>query len=438
MLLIFVVLGVLISVGIGKINSADDQQIVTEEMVRNYYISPASSSNMDNAYLYRQLYEQQLIYNQNTIYMKMNANEVYIGDLQYYISAGKDTDLIGLEMRNILDDSFVMEELQKIWGDKIEAAYIRELLGSWIGDANNVRTSISLAEIPNSEETAYKGEVVGFLIYGLDEENCDQMMQVLRNKIEELSRQYAVEYDSYLCENVVDRVRFTIDTSIAEKQKVNVTNLNNYIVSMNNFEGMLSEQEKAYYKLVYLNEPYTAVPSANSSFKLEMNIVLGGLTALLCWIIVGFVQYLLDGHIKYAEELQRYYGLQVIGRYELDSGSAHGIEKWKKKVVCKKTGSYNNSSYLGAALKLLGDELYLSANLDPRNQELLSALKIENTKLLCGGLLHQDNDSLIKAKEIGNVVFVVNIGRMTYAEMRQELDICKLQNIHVLGTIVLE
>ena len=101
---------------------------------KNYNISKDTKVNMDIAYQYRQLYNKQLEYNQKSIIMQLDPNEVYAGVLEYYISAGNNTGLLSELYQSILNDDDILEELKDASGFKCDTPYIKELISSSSGD----------------------------------------------------------------------------------------------------------------------------------------------------------------------------------------------------------------------------------------------------------------------------------------------------------------
>ena len=110
---------------------------------KDYNISKDTKVNMDIAYQYRQLYNKQLEYNQKSIIMQLDPNEVYAGVLEYYISAENNTELISELYQSILNDDDVLEELKDASGLKCETPYIKELISSEDGNDKDVTINVN-------------------------------------------------------------------------------------------------------------------------------------------------------------------------------------------------------------------------------------------------------------------------------------------------------
>ena len=89
----------------------------TEETIEEEYQPEVSTEeNMKLAAQYRRLYEQQMDYNQHSIVMQMNPNQVYEGTLTYYLAAGEQTELLSQLYMNLIDDQTVLAEVKAAAG----------------------------------------------------------------------------------------------------------------------------------------------------------------------------------------------------------------------------------------------------------------------------------------------------------------------------------
>ena len=128
-LIVAIVIGAILGAGLYVVKNHQQQaeQAAQEaELLKNdedeafdekdYNISKDTKVNMDIAYQYRQLYNKQLEYNQKSIIMQLDPNEVYAGVLEYYISAGNNTGLLSELYQSIMNYDDILEELNDASG----------------------------------------------------------------------------------------------------------------------------------------------------------------------------------------------------------------------------------------------------------------------------------------------------------------------------------
>ena len=90
--------------------------------VEDYQPDEDTEANMKLAAQYRKFYDQQMDYNEHSIVMQMNPNQVYEGTLTYYLAAGKQTERLAQLFTDIVNDPAVLTELKDAAGLDCEAS----------------------------------------------------------------------------------------------------------------------------------------------------------------------------------------------------------------------------------------------------------------------------------------------------------------------------
>ena len=411
-LIVMLVLGAVLGGAFGKSGEAGTPVTVTEEMVRGYSIPNQVKANMEKAAIWRNFYAQQQDYNQNSLFMKMNANSAYIGSLQYYVEAGNETEMAGIALEEILNEG--------------EEKYVLELISAWTGDSDKDSDSTVSTDVNvTASLEEHTGVLVNYKIYGLDQDSCSRLMDVIRNRVQQLSESYGQTYEGFICRKVADRISANL--------------LCAYQNDLVNIENMFTPQQWDYYKLVYLHEPFVERTVADEETKTGRLIGTGMLIGLILWLLYCLVRYLTDKHIKYAQEVQSYFGLPLVGRYRDEDKPVQGVEKLQERVTARKYGDCIGKEYLVCALNLLERPLFLSGDFQEASVEkLLKDIAAHVTGNGCGDLLRRDSTALQKAKEAGNIILFLKKGSATHTGLKKELELCHLQGISVAGVVVVE
>lgn len=401
---------------------------VTEEDIRNYKISSSARAQMDSAYNYRQLYENQMVYMQNSVLMKLDSNSVSNGNLAYYIAAGASTGWLGSSIGNLIYDSELLEQLKEVTGCSDEA-YIREIFGCNIVNPTNADGTVA---------SVIESQNIYFWFKCSDDAVCEQMMEAVKGKVPELWSSLTEDNPEFIIQLVDESVTSAIDTDVRTQQTANADLLSGYLTSMTKGEADFEGKELAYYDVVYRGKDAASAGGKVTLKDTVLWMLVGAVLAFLCWAGYYLVRYLMDKHIKYAEEMKRYYGLHLIGRYRPADHPVKGIEKWQEKVVCKSAGSCCAQSYLEETLALLDGDLFLAGSRDEAGTARIMEELSNGEKIVCGNLLQYDSASVKEAKRTGQVILFVKIGNNTHMEIRRELDICRLYCINVVGAVVVE
>lgn len=467
-LVIVTVLGLLIGVGIymTKSSSASKPEVPGTETAGEDMETAATAefddtviANMEMAYKYRNLYERQVDYNQNSVLMRLDPNQVYSGTLRYYVAAGNNTEMVSQLYQNLLADQSVIKEIGDGAGLDCDERYIKELIS--VGVVDNGKLTVNYHGAAEDGEGTYEALQSKTISYGVvysDQETCEKMLDIIREKVASLDQECRDKYGDYVLETVFEGTQFGINAGYLTTQKNNLDMESAHLSNIIRLESAFTDDELPYYKAVYLGregsagnkkesgteegvpEEGEALPVIQPKDTVSRWIFVGVLLAVACWAGFYLIKYLLDRHIKYAEEVQNYYGLHLIGRYQEDGKTVNVIERLREKAVNKNAGSYCSREYIASAINLLDmNSLLLVGDLeDEETSGLMQFVQRLCQKAECGSMMQNDSNALELAKGKNGIILFIKKGVSTYSEIQRELEICSLQNLHVAGAVVVE
>lgn len=426
----------------------------TEEFDESTYdISDDVEANMELAYQYCQMYRKQLEYNQKSIIMQLDPNAVYMGELKYYLSAGADTGLVSALYQNILSDKDLLTELQQVSGLDCEVPYMKELISSDISRENDSSVNINnlLSDITDSMASVTKNAFVIYQVISTNEDSCERMIQVLREKVQQLNEECADNYENFRAIEVNDAVRKVTDNSYLNLQKNNVDQLNTYLTNVQKLENALTDSEKEYYCKKYLAREYTNENEDQTSITLTVEIepvskvkwiFIGAFLGILFWGCFEFLKYVLDGTIKTGNEAHTLTHLPIIGRHEDLSAEKNKIDRIIGRLQRKVIGVGDSLDYIvSVVMAVKGAEMHCSLCVprEPAETRRITKILAEKCKNLCK-VEYCSNDllSMETTKVSGKEIIVVSTGKTKRSELERELEICYLQHIEILGLIIVE
>ena len=422
-----------------------------EDILKEYQVDPDVKSNMELAYQYRQLYKKQLEYNQKSVIMQLDPNAVYVGELKYYISAGYNTGLVSVLYQNILSDKGLLQELQEASDLDCDASYIKELISCAVNKENDSSISINNVE---EDRDVVKNSFVVYTVVSTSEESCEKMLQVIKEKVALLDQECQDGYDGYSSLEVNDAVRLVTNNDYLNKQKANIDQLNTYLANVQRLEATFAADEQAltYYNKVYLSRSYVTSEEKEEPAEIAPEIVaepesinpikwlvIGIALGVLCWGGYYTFEYLLNGQIKNIKEVKSHYRLPVVGCLLNDVENLKGIDDFLKKQYVKYKGKMDTIEYLSASIESLPQSPILLCG-NSECADIVNVLKNlhQTTGIETGNLVSMDVNVLNRAKQVEGVLLVCQTGVTSYEEIQRELDICRLQNIVVIGLVGIE
>lgn len=405
----------------------------TEEDIRNYSISASVKADMDNAYSYQKLYDTQMEYTENSVYMNLDYSRVYTGALRYvvYVGADASTTSIGWQIVNILSDEETRQQLMEVVGCT-EDAYLREIVGTTLEYPSATAPDGTTVVSSNNLTTS-------FWFYAPDEATGQAMIDIVEEKADTLIEAYLAINEGYTIQKSEESITPQVNTIIRDQQSANTNLLSTYSTSLNKLKGDFTKKQQSYYDVVYLGKEVSQKGVGSAIKYIFAGMCSGVFLGILLWLCYGFLSYLSDRHVKYAGEMRHYYGLRLIGRYWPQELASDKIEKWYENIRSKKLGSSNDENYLASVLQIQGENLCLVGSTEDEIVRTLGEkLTLKNEHAVCGDLLQRSSETLEHAKKADGVVLLVHRGISTYQEIRRELEICSIQEIQVLGAIMIE
>ena len=428
-----------------KVGTENEQTVA--ELKENYQISEDVERNMELAYQYRQLYRKQLEYNQNSPIMQINPSAVYSGELEYYISAGIDTGVVALLYQNILNGSDILSEIKEAADLPYQEQYVRELIECSVERENDATINVN-----NDESLIYKNATVTFSVNASNEEDCQQMLHLIRNEVEKLNQECVENYEEYEMIPINDSVNLVANSDYLSRQKSNTDQLNTYRNTMTTLENAFTEEELVYYNRVYLSRDYVVEEDVEADNMVSKTVVQPESVSWVKSLIIGIflmvfvwgggflVKYLMDNTIKTPGELKTRYRLSMIGLVKSENNFRKGFDGWLFRTQTRTWGTDATLENIGSLISAMDVPAKLLLCMEGDEEKLETAVNklCESTHVLeKAGSLQQNGKLIDGAKEKGGIVFAVTIGGTYYAKLERELELCRIYHLPVKGVVVI-
>jgi hypothetical protein len=449
-LIAVVLLGAVLGAGVAVLRQEESdtvsEQEEREDLIENHIVEDDVRNYMELASEYRRLYAAELDYMQNSIVMQMDASSVARGELSIYLSAGTNTRRITEKYLSLVNDSQLLSEMLEAGQLDCEEKYLKEVFSASAGQEEQAQSSATTIQLllDNGDNTL--NQVITYTLSYPDEAACEQMMQVLRNYVEELDQTFRDTYEGYDFEVISDTVQMTVDSSYLTTQRTSMNAANTYLTNITNLEKNITDSDQQYYEVVYLssieeeesNEAAVPVESSLSKKTLLKWGIVGMAVLVICWGMYFCLAYIFSRSIKTADELNNTYGLPILGKISLDNSRVKGLDKWLLRLQKQRQAPFEKKDFVEDMLRSREEnQVILCGNLeDAAVAEYLQDFGTECPNLEKSMFIHRDQQALVKAKESDGVILFVYAGRTARADVRRELEVCRMQGIPIMGSIV--
>lgn len=418
----------------------------------NAELTDKQLNNVNYVLYYEEQYNNKMDYQQESILMQIDPNNVSVAEASFLIMS---------------DDLEQTYHYEKAYEDFAHSVELQEKLAK---QAGGVLTSYinEIYSVTNSATGKQNGSVtfkVEILHY--DEEVCksllDTVMQYIESKHEEIEKIWGVH------EIVV------LNQSVGKVSSQNIQNLQNNVVldirylqsCAANIKETFTDEEWHYYNLLSnvklqgnLNDNRNeediiteagviTAPKVNVKYVLAVVI----LVALIYSFII-FLLYWLNNKIRATDQFDELYAIPHLGQIpnEHIGKKLFGfVDDWLLTLRCPNRHKLSRDEALiltAATVKMVSKKekeasLYFigcGLNEDVRKdcQKIIDILAEEGVSVCIIDNLFYDVCAREKLESVKSVVLVEKAGSSLYAEIAQELALLKIQEVKVLGGIIIE
>lgn len=398
-------------------------------------------------------------YQEDSVYINLDAYNVNVVKLQYYIDADSVNDnKAGVLMdsyRGYIESNVIVEDMQRTSDIAMDDLYIGELIRFTNYD---IDMEISLQTL-QEQMMRLEGSYDRIMIVNVMGENAKEA-GILADAVEKALTAYGKKLSGQIADHelmLLSRYESVeVDTSVAAEQENLQASIETLQTRLTNATANFTEDQKA-----ALEAEETADVNDEENVSEEQTVTAPGVSKkyVLLGIVLGVVlaviwetlKYILDGRVKSAEELQRMSGIRILGTVRGgDSGKRlfSGIDDRIRSLKERPCGTPEEQMEVLLANIALScrkegiTKVFLtSESMDEdakeKIQALISQLAKNGVEAVYETNIAYNAMSLEHMSKIGNVVIVVKEDHTQYKELEKELSLCMDQEMNVLGAVFL-
>lgn len=429
--------------------------------------------NVEYTLAYEKLFEQRLTYQEESVLMQMDPDQIYKGSVTFHVSS---------EDR---EKSFSIEE---IYEGIIRSAGMSQYVAEKMGIAVFGVTELISIQSVSTSKLEGKDSFTVEVLYS-DEQGCHDMIQAVTEFVDSKKAELEELFGDYVITALQPSYAVLSSSSVLNTQRNylnDLMSLQNTIVSR---KDNFSIEEWQYYDIL-LNGKITelssekvdeAVEAATAekeaielaqaeseadllaiiergvtvSPRISMRyIVLGAILAAFVYAFLLFVVYILNTKLRSTDNLQEIYGIPQFGLIpaQKEQKKPFGfVDEWILSIRNRNKRNFTKeeaSNLINVAVKMSVERevlnmIYLvGCDLKGRTmevcQQLKESLQPDNIQVDILSNVLYDAQAMGKLENAKGAVLVETAQSTLYDEIYQELDLLKRQEIKVLGGIIVE
>ena len=433
---------------------------VEETALEDINLGKDSKRNATAFLQYKQMYAEQIRYNEKAPLMQLDANGFYREVISYYVDNHFSVEYPVMNKNNYI--TAMVEAYQASLRSEEFTARLVEITGI---DENDVSYETERIDCINkygalNTPTDDSG-IMMISVYGRDEQSCRELAELVKESISSGKADVTGKFGEHDITLIEDSCSYISNADLMKYQQDNISKLATYATSLETMKGKLSDEELSYVK-AFENEQEAEeeqeeqeeqevdVPAVTVSKKLIVVGFAGGaILAFFCIVLL----YLLNSRLRLEDHFERIYETKLLGNVIVDND---GKKKWFAFIdrIFYRLRHFNKHyfgeeeavSMIAAGIRIGArkegaSKVYVTgAVLEKEEKSVIEQLKKELKKsgieLVSGKPVLYDAEALEQIAETGFAVLVEQAGVTLYSQVAEELEICAHQGVKVLGAVV--
>lgn len=430
-LIVVGLIGILLGLGVGL--------LMPEPTVDSLEIEKLQLKEIEQYARYQELYEEQVEWEQESVYLNIDPHNAYTGNIRYYLTLKEsDCAVVSQLYATILNNNEVYESLIEASGLNCSLRAVQELVWiscSSIDTQDQLSISGDLSQEAQLTVSVNPAQTVQVTIGATapSEEACQVMLELLDEEVVEMNRYVEATYGAAVKERLTKPCEKSAYNSGIAKAKLNSTELlSTYNDKITTIAKLLTTDDKLYYSLVYDDE----IEEEESGLGWLKAGILGGLLFGVLGVGAYCVSFLMNGTIKNLDDL-RCYGLHRFATLE-KTGPKKKLNALDRLFTPKLR--VQSDDYLVQALEAIqADRIVLCGDLDdPEIAAHAKRVGAASAKLSVEPQMVQSAETQLKACQSDGVLLFVRLWKTARADLEQEIRICQKLGISILGVAVIE
>lgn len=423
---------------IKDVNYAKEQENISEnitfleELIDS--LSVKEKDELDYYIAQTRIYNQQQEYMENSIYFNLDASQMSVASVQYYITTqntDKIYDIITMYNNYLINGGLFADLCAE--NKNFTQQYLSEIIKFKLPDMGNYNVS----------------SVLNILVYQQNTELCDELMLQVKEYIEKFQNILLGKDLSHNLVIIEDILFETNDSNIIRNQKDYINSHKSLGIELKDLEQTLTSEQLEIAKMEVELEETEQEEIENESIKVSVSkkfILLGAILGILLGMALVAANYILRDTVKSSEMLKHIYKVNKLG--EITIKKENSFEKvasklfYNKKAISKKEELQLFISKLQVTCERENiEELVLTGEISKESEIMINDIieELKQNGIIVKRVMDVCNNSkdFVLVNQLKKVVMIQTLRKTTQYNIQQEIALYQENKIDILGYIVL-
>lgn len=350
--------------------------------------------------------DQQRDYLDNSIYMKLDSQNIFASSTQFAILNANNTGNILNSFTYFINEGSLLKDLSKEYGNT-DSKYLKELI------------------------TCYAGSnILNITVYHYEEGQNQKLMGLIEDCISRQAPVIAMTQGEFKIQKISSSDYKKVDINVTNIQNNNMNNLKNSLSNKVDLENKRISQENN--KNLYIEKNESKIIALNQISPIKEGIkfaIIGSVFGILLLWCIFSIKFILGSYLKSKEDLLSA-NLPVIATYSTKNGYFPSLDRVILDIQLW-VEQYELAKVFVSALS----EDKLAKEVVHEYTEKIGQLGVAVDTGYCVTSDAKELRNMINAKYS---IVIVQAGKTAYSQISEQIEVCEKFGVKILGYVVIE
>ncbi len=351
--------------------------------------------------------KEQQRYIDNSIYMKLDSQNIQVASAQYSVETGGNVGNILSALVFYINEGGLKESLPEEYGN-LDINYWREIVAC-----------------------GTSGNVLNLTIIHYNAEQVQKIFEIADQRIMAYVPEVIKTHGEFKLTKIESSLYTKADGGVTGTQNNHLNTLKGYLTNVGDFENRIVSQKTTIENYIEKNAPSfsEAVAEKGSVKDIIKYALVGFIFGIVLPCLWFALRYVLDNRVRSKEDLIESQ-LNVLGSYCAKATEQKDLERCKIGVQLLAKQQNISSIFLDI---LSDDDLSKTVTDDYEKAIIQDGITVKS-----GCHVYEDGKELQDMVSSKTAVFIVQAGKTTYNQLEQHMILCRRFSVDILGCIVIE
>lgn len=350
--------------------------------------------------------EEEQRYIDNSIYMKLDAQNIHVASAQYSVQETSNTGNVLSSLVLYINEGGLKNALSEEFAD-LDVKYWREII-----------------------TCSTSGNVLNLTILHYDADQVQQILAIAEERIMQYTSEVKKVQGNFNLVKQGSSNYVKADSAVTTAQNNHRNTLKGYLSNITDFNNKVISNQTSKQTYIDKNAPaFLSTPGSSAKKEVLKYAIVGILFGMVLPCAFFALRYILDNRLRSKEDITKS-ALNVLGSYNVNAQEQNELERSIIAIQILAEQQNITSIYLDC---LQDDDMTKRVAEQYKND-----LTLDKLDVVSGTHVYEDGIELKNMVSCRHAILIAEAGKTTYTQLEQHIALCKRFSVEILGCIVIE